>query len=139
MTNTNSPASAVAAEPGSYGNAAHPSPPSRATAKISVGDGPIETLPLYLQRIGQMALLEPEEEADLAKRLACSRAATTLLETPQPRSPEQRARLRTAERDGQRAIQHLVEANLRLVSRSLNAYAAVAWTWRTSSRKATSA
>ncbi len=70
---------------------------------------------LYLDEIGRVALLSPEAEVDVAKRIAAGAAAAVALESEDVRDPGRRARLRTIERRGQSAKQHLVEANLRLV------------------------
>ena len=70
---------------------------------------------MYLNEIGRVDLLTPEEEVDLAKRVEAGRSAGIVLDSPVELSPEQRARLRVIERDGRGAKAALVEANLRLV------------------------
>ncbi len=70
----------------------------------------------YLDGIGRTALLTPEEEVDLAKRYWAGRAAHDLLEDEERTfPPKKRAMLRTVQRDGERAHEHMVRANLRLV------------------------
>ncbi|MPZ74147.1 MAG: RNA polymerase sigma factor RpoD [Nitriliruptorales bacterium] len=69
---------------------------------------------MYLREIGRVALLNAEEEVDLAKRIEAGLAATSLLSTDRA-SPEYSAQLGRVERGGQLAKRKLVEANLRLV------------------------
>ncbi|MDX1510334.1 MAG: RNA polymerase sigma factor, partial [Nitriliruptorales bacterium] len=76
---------------------------------------PADPFRLYLNEIGRVDLLSPEEEVDLAKRIEAGRQAGEILDSPVELSPEQRARLRRAEKLGERAKQHMIEANLRLV------------------------
>ncbi len=82
-----------------------------------VVDGQISADPvrLYLNEIGRVDLLTPEEEVDLAKRVDAGTAAAGVLDSPAELSPAQRARLRRVERLGNDAKQQLTEANLRLV------------------------
>ena len=69
---------------------------------------------MYLREIGRVALLNAEEEVDLAKRVEAGLAATRLLSVDGP--PLARAvELRRVERGGQLAKRRLVESNLRLV------------------------
>jgi RNA polymerase primary sigma factor len=75
----------------------------------------VDAVRLYLNEIGQVDLLTPESEVDLAKRVDAGRAASAVLDSPVELSPERRARLRRIERTGRRAKQQLTEANLRLV------------------------
>jgi RNA polymerase primary sigma factor len=70
---------------------------------------------LYLNEIGRVDLLTPEEEVDLAKRVDAGAAAAAVLDSMAPLSPERRARLRMIERSGNRAKRGLIESNLRLV------------------------
>ncbi len=70
----------------------------------------------YLNAIGAVALLTPEEEVDLAKRDQAGRAATWWLdERPDDIPPRKRAMLRRIVRDGEAAQERMVCANLRLV------------------------
>ena len=73
----------------------------------------------YLKQIGKVALLNAEEEVELAKRIEAGLYATQLM-TRADREGEklpaaQRRDMRWICRDGDRAKNHLLEANLRLV------------------------
>jgi RNA polymerase primary sigma factor len=73
----------------------------------------------YLKQIGKVALLNAEEEVDLAKRIEAGLYASERLrqveEENQKISPQMRRDLNWIVRDGERAKNHLLEANLRLV------------------------
>jgi RNA polymerase primary sigma factor len=73
----------------------------------------------YLKQIGKVALLNAEEEVDLAKRIEAGLYASERLrqveEEGQKLSPQMRRDLNWIVRDGERAKNHLLEANLRLV------------------------
>ena len=79
----------------------------------------------YLKQIGKVALLNAEEEVDLAKRIEAGLyAAERLRKAEEARiagkkvealSPQLRRDLMWIIRDGERAKNHLLEANLRLV------------------------
>jgi RNA polymerase primary sigma factor len=71
----------------------------------------------YLKQIGKVALLNAEEEVELAKRIEAGLyAAERLRKTSEDKSTAQTNRdLRWVVRDGERAKNHLLEANLRLV------------------------
>jgi RNA polymerase primary sigma factor len=73
----------------------------------------------YLKQIGKVALLNAAEEVDLAKRIEAGLYAAERVrrteETTETLSPQLRRDLRWIVRDGQRAKNHLLEANLRLV------------------------
>src|SRR5690606_1837011 len=73
----------------------------------------------YLKQIGKVALLNAEEEVELAKRIEAGLYAAERLrramETGEKMSPQLRRDLRWIVRDGERAKNHLLEANLRLV------------------------
>ncbi len=73
----------------------------------------------YLKQIGKVALLNAEEEVDLAKRIEAGLYSTERMrqfEEAGERLPNQMRRdLRWIKRDGERAKNHLLEANLRLV------------------------
>ncbi|GAB4079806.1 hypothetical protein GCM10028783_07540 [Modestobacter muralis] len=73
----------------------------------------------YLKQIGKVALLTAEEEVDLAKRIEAglygSERIRQVEEEGQKLSPQMRRDLNWIVRDGERAKNHLLEANLRLV------------------------
>jgi RNA polymerase primary sigma factor len=73
----------------------------------------------YLKQIGKVALLNAEEEVDLAKRIEAGLYGAERLrqlETAGEKLPlQQRRDLSWIVRDGERAKNHLLEANLRLV------------------------
>ncbi len=73
----------------------------------------------YLKQIGKVALLNAEEEVDLAKRIEAGLYAAERLrqadEAGEKLSTQMRRDLRWIVRDGERAKNHLLEANLRLV------------------------
>jgi RNA polymerase primary sigma factor len=73
----------------------------------------------YLKQIGKVALLNAEEEVDLAKRIEAGLYAAERLrqaeENGEKLATQVRRDLRWIVRDGERAKNHLLEANLRLV------------------------
>jgi len=73
----------------------------------------------YLKQIGKVALLNAEEEVDLAKRIEAGLYSAERLrqaeETAEKLAMQMRRDLRWIVRDGERAKNHLLEANLRLV------------------------
>jgi RNA polymerase primary sigma factor len=73
----------------------------------------------YLKQIGKVALLNAEEEVDLAKRIEAGLYAAERLrqadEANEKLPLQLRRDLRWIVRDGERAKNHLLEANLRLV------------------------
>ncbi|MEX1178188.1 MAG: sigma-70 family RNA polymerase sigma factor, partial [Nitriliruptor sp.] len=69
----------------------------------------------YLNAIGRIPLLTAEEEVDLAKRYQGGLEAATRLAADVPLPPATRATLRRLVREGERAQEQLVTANLRLV------------------------
>ncbi|GFG49530.1 RNA polymerase sigma factor [Mycolicibacterium agri] len=73
----------------------------------------------YLKQIGKVALLNAEEEVELAKRIEAGLYATQLLNEMAERGEKlpaaQRRDMMWICRDGDRAKNHLLEANLRLV------------------------
>jgi RNA polymerase primary sigma factor len=86
-----------------------------ATSGTADAPATADAVRLYLNEIGRVDLLAPEEEVDLAKRIDAGTAAAALLDSMEPIGPEQRARLRRIERSGRKAKSELTEANLRLV------------------------
>jgi RNA polymerase primary sigma factor len=73
----------------------------------------------YLKQIGKVALLNAEEEVELAKRieagLYCTQLITEFAERGEKLTTAQRRDYQWICRDGDRAKNHLLEANLRLV------------------------
>ncbi len=73
----------------------------------------------YLKQIGKVALLNAEQEVSLAKRVEAGLYAAYRMEeikaSGEKLSPMNRRDLREIDRDGRRAKNHLLEANLRLV------------------------
>ena len=73
----------------------------------------------YLKQIGKVALLNAEEEVELAKRIEAGLYATQklaeLTDAGQKLPVQQRRDMQWICRDGERAKNHLLEANLRLV------------------------
>jgi RNA polymerase primary sigma factor len=73
----------------------------------------------YLKQIGKVALLNAEEEVELAKRIEAGLYAAERMrrsiDIGEKVSPQLRRDLRWIVRDGERAKNHLLEANLRLV------------------------
>lgn len=73
----------------------------------------------YLKQIGKVALLNAEEEVDLAKRIEAGLYAYWYLKQLEAKGekvpPSQRRDLKLVIRDGNKAKNHLLEANLRLV------------------------
>ena len=77
----------------------------------------VDSVRAYLKQIGRVALLNAEREVELAKRIEAGLyAAERLLEATKGSGGSQMCRdLRWIVRDGQRAKDNLVQANLRLV------------------------
>jgi RNA polymerase primary sigma factor len=73
----------------------------------------------YLKQIGKVALLNAEEEVELAKRIEAGLYAAERLRSAEDDgerlTPQLRRDLEWIVRDGERAKNHLLEANLRLV------------------------
>ncbi|MEX0834824.1 MAG: sigma-70 family RNA polymerase sigma factor, partial [Nitriliruptor sp.] len=70
----------------------------------------------YLNDAGRHALLTKEDEADLAKRYQAGLAADVMMASKDdPPTRARKARLRTISRDGAKAKERMVQANLRLV------------------------
>jgi RNA polymerase primary sigma factor len=89
---------------------------ARKDAELAIS---VDSVRVYLKQIGKVALLTAEQEVDLAKRIEAGLYAAERLSRAQDMteklSPRLRWDLRVIVRDGQRAKNHLVEANLRLV------------------------
>jgi RNA polymerase primary sigma factor len=84
--------------------------------ELTVSADPVRA---YLQQIGKVALLNAEEEVELAKRIEAGLYAAERVRRSEDAtdklSPQLRRDLRWIVRDGERAKNHLLEANLRLV------------------------
>ena len=81
-------------------------------------DGPspaADLVRVYLNGIGKRALLTAAQEVELAKRIEAGVFANHMLDTEAELTGERAADLRALVRDGARARNHLLEANLRLV------------------------
>ncbi|MGD9529788.1 MAG: sigma-70 family RNA polymerase sigma factor, partial [Pseudonocardia sp.] len=70
---------------------------------------------VYLNGIGKTALLTAAQEVDLAKRIEAGVFAQHVLDSHEELDKQYSADLRAVVRDGERARNHLLEANLRLV------------------------
>ena len=70
---------------------------------------------MYLQEIGRVPLLDAQQEVELSMQMETGRRAAEKLRVGGEGGPAERAILERARRDGDRAQQRLVEANLRLV------------------------
>ncbi len=69
----------------------------------------------YLKQIGKVALLNAEQEVDLAKRIEAGLFAEEKLAAGDKLTPKLRRELEWIANDGRHAKNHLLEANLRLV------------------------
>jgi RNA polymerase primary sigma factor len=69
----------------------------------------------YLKQIGKVALLNAEQEVELAKRIEAGLFAEEKINSGERLDPKLRLELRWITEDGRRARNHLLEANLRLV------------------------
>jgi len=89
---------------------------ARKDAELTVS---VDSVRAYLKQIGKVALLNAEQEVELAKRIEAGLYAAERLrragDVTDQLSPQLRRDLRWIVRDGQRARNHLLEANLRLV------------------------
>jgi RNA polymerase primary sigma factor len=70
---------------------------------------------MYLQEIGRVPLLDAQQEVELSMQMETGRRAAEKLRAGGEARPEERAILQRAQREGEKAQQRLVEANLRLV------------------------
>ncbi len=69
----------------------------------------------YLNEIGRTELLTAEQEVDLAKRFQAGLHADRVLASDQDLDTRRKAQLRMISRQGLRAKDHMIQANLRLV------------------------
>jgi RNA polymerase primary sigma factor len=70
---------------------------------------------MYLQEIGRVALLDAQQEVELSMQMETGRRAIEKLRSGEVAGVEETAILQRSRREGERAQQRLVEANLRLV------------------------
>ena len=70
---------------------------------------------MYLQEIGRVPLLDAQQEVELSMLMETGRRAVEKLGSGEAIGPEETAILHRSRREGERAQQRLVEANLRLV------------------------
>jgi len=69
----------------------------------------------YLKQIGKVALLNAEQEVELAKRIEAGLFAEELINGTEKYTDKERRELEWIAQDGRNAKNHLLEANLRLV------------------------
>ncbi|MDQ4105001.1 MAG: RNA polymerase sigma factor [Actinomycetota bacterium] len=90
--------------------------PGREEAELPIS---ADSVRVYLKQIGKVALLNAQDEVELAKRIEAGLYAAERMrraeEMAQKLSPQLRRDLYWIIRDGTRAKNHLLEANLRLV------------------------
>jgi RNA polymerase primary sigma factor len=85
------------------------------TAQVHVPDASAEPVKDYLNKIREISLLDAGQEVELAKRIKAGLCAEEKLAEGTGLNEEQRLDLERIADDGQRAKNHLLEANLRLV------------------------
>jgi RNA polymerase nonessential primary-like sigma factor len=89
--------------------------PSATEADLDAQSPAADLVRVYLNGIGRTALLTAQDEVDLAKRIEAGVFAGHVLGSGARISPGRRADLNQLVREGRRAKDHLLEANLRLV------------------------
>jgi RNA polymerase primary sigma factor len=85
------------------------------TAQVHVPDASAEPVKDYLNKIREISPLDAEQEVELAKRIKAGLYAEEKLAEGTGLNDEQQLDLERIADDGQRAKNHLLEANLRLV------------------------
>jgi RNA polymerase primary sigma factor len=83
--------------------------------QVQVAGATADPVKDYLKQIGKVALLNAEQEVELAKRIEAGLFAEEKLATESGLEPKLRRELEWLANDGRRAKNHLLEANLRLV------------------------
>jgi RNA polymerase primary sigma factor len=83
----------------------------------------VDVLRLYLNQIGRVPLLTAEQEVELARAMEAGLFAAERLAQGGKISPQLRVDLQHIVREGERAKQHMLEANLRLVVSVAKKYA----------------
>ncbi|WP_297008547.1 RNA polymerase sigma factor [uncultured Corynebacterium sp.] len=118
-TTTSGAAAAKAATDGSFVWDEDESAALRQARKDAELTASADSVRAYLKQIGKVALLNAEQEVSLAKRIEAGLYATykmeQIKESGEKVSPMQKRDLREIDRDGRKAKNHLLEANLRLV------------------------
>ncbi len=92
----------------------HPDEPELSAEDLDAQSPAADLVRVYLNGIGKTALLTAEQEVDLSKRIEAGVFAKHVLDTRKT-TTKRAAELRAVVRDGERARNHLLEANLRLV------------------------
>ncbi len=85
------------------------------TQKVTVAGATADPVKDYLKQIGKVALLNAEQEVELAKRIEAGLFAEEKIAAGGIKDRKLRKDLEWIAEDGQRAKNHLLEANLRLV------------------------
>ena len=83
--------------------------------QVTVAGATADPVKDYLKQIGKVALLNAEQEVELAKRIEAGLFAEEKLNSGVHLDPQMRRDLEWIAEDGRRAKNHLLEANLRLV------------------------
>ncbi len=83
--------------------------------QVTVAGATADPVKDYLKQIGKVALLNAEQEVQLAKRIEAGLFAEEKLNAGNHLDPQLRRDLEWIAEDGRRAKNHLLEANLRLV------------------------
>jgi RNA polymerase primary sigma factor len=83
--------------------------------QVTVAGATADPVKDYLKQIGKVALLNAEQEVELAKRIEAGLFAEEKLNSGMVLDPQLRRDLEWIAEDGRRAKNHLLEANLRLV------------------------
>jgi len=95
--------------------AATTSPAERPTADLDEVAASADLVRVYLNEIGKVALLTAADEVELAKRIEAGLYAQHLLGNTGKLAAARKRELRSLSIDGERAKDHLLRANLRLV------------------------
>ncbi|HEV7205647.1 MAG TPA: RNA polymerase sigma factor SigB [Jatrophihabitans sp.] len=95
----------------------HGRTPTKATPGLDLDEvaASADLVRVYLNEIGKVALLTAADEVELAKRIEAGLYASHLLTSANDFTPTRRRELRSLMIDGERAKDHLLRANLRLV------------------------
>ncbi|MDR6938869.1 RNA polymerase sigma factor [Arcanobacterium hippocoleae] len=83
--------------------------------RVMVAGATADPVKDYLKQIGKVALLNAEQEVELAKRIEAGLFARHILDNTEIADTKYRRELIAISRDGHAAKNHLLEANLRLV------------------------